>query len=588
MPIPVPPLSADSNRPSTASLSPPAAEISTDLLDTSPVITTLKSDLTAAQAALADLQSQLLSHEESGTDSHARFSTTLEELRHRRKEDDADRQDLKSKTKSLEEQKRQAEAARRDAEKKLRVVEGVRDGLGAKISGALHEIEDLRGSMGLSERNVRATQEESARYVVEAREAMEGKQRDLVDIEAQLCDLDHINEELARQVKDSEERLRGLVEQGEVARRTGPEEEMMMMAAAYEVAAQEGYLYGHQPDPTKQWANQAAAYMAEAGMPYLEQTYTARPPHPASRAKPVADISGFEDFGPGPAARADQGTTTPPISDSESDIYGHDPGSPNGGISSAFSANLLPMGLFRSLEGDQTPIEPETDDDPLASTLPKAHSHEPPTTEPHPDAPESGSESSDQHDLWRSPPLIEHDSRAINGSRLAPPSTTPPSAPSLPGLPALSGSRRWLSGTSSAENINQYTFMQPTSSTSNDSLNLVSGYEASPFAPSASEKKALALKWGPLSRYRWAGVNRDTPGPTGSAQSSSVELGASGSGWLSSRFNGAHNGIGNGTVDEGSDVNTDPNHEMAEQSGEEDERLDKKPFRFFSLRKPRE
>lgn len=548
------------------------------------MITALKADLTTAQTALADAKGALLLHEESVKSAHAHLQTNLEELRTRRKEDDAERQELKIKTKSQEEQKRQAEAARREAEKKLKAVEGVRDGLEAKISVALSEIRDLKGNMEGSERNIRVVQEEGTRFIFVTREAAEGKKVELGDLEVQLNELEGLNDGLGKQVKEAEEKLQVVVQQGEEARRMGPEEEMMMMAAAYEAAAQEGYLYGHQQSHSKQWANQAAAYMAEAGMPYLDQSYTARPAHANNRNK-LADLSGFEDFGPG-ATHHPKGTTTPPISDSDSDVYGRDPGSPNGGISSSFSANLLPQGLFKSLEGDQTPLGPETDEDPTRSTLEEALKFDPPNgnSHAHVDGHDSGSESSDEHDLWRSPTYVDKESKRHSGSRLIPPTTTPPgNTPSIPGLPALLGSRRWFSGTSSAENVNSFSFMQPTSSTSNDSLNLAGGYETSPFAPSASEKKALAAKWGPLSKYRWAGANRDVQSVlSGSTRSTSTDLGTPASGWLSSRFGNAN---GNHTAHE---AEHKLDLDVAEQSGEEDERQDKKPFRFFPLRKPKE
>jgi len=592
-------LSPESRLPSTAksALSPPASPA--DTLETpSPVVTALKADLLTAQATLVDLKNALVSHEESVKDAHAHLQETLEDLRNRRKEDDADRQELKTRTKSLEEQKRQAEAARREAEKKLRVVEGARDGIEAKISAALNEIGELKGNLEGSERNIRVLQEEGMRFFSVTRDAAEGKKGELGDYETQLVELDGVNEELVRQVKDAEEKLQVVVQQGEEARRVGPEEEMMMMAAAYEVAAQEGYLYGHQQSQSNQWANQAAAYMAEAGMPYLGQTYTARPAHAKHQSK-LADLSGFEDFGPGTADHVVKDKTTPPASDSESDIYGHDPGSPNGGISRSFSANLLPQGLFKSLEGDQTPLGTDADEEPIASsTLEEALNFDPPSNHAHVDGHDSGSESSDEHDPWGSPAELSKDPKPLSGSLFAPPTTTPPAAHSLSGLPASAGARRWFSGSTSAENVNSFSFMQPTSTTSNDSLSLTGGYEASPFAPSASEKKALALKWGPLSKYRWAGANRDPQASLpGLTRSSSTELDTNGSGWLSSRFGNANahahanlnrnvkgnkNVKGNGNLDSKSDL------DIAEQSGEEDERQDKKPFRFFSLRKPKE
>ena len=596
-PIPIPSLSPDCARPSTGNSSVPTISPGDSAESLSPVITTLNADLSSAQATISELKTALFAHEETIKDAHAHLQSTLEELRNRRKEDDAERQELKTKTKSLEEQKRQAEAVRRDTEKKLRVAEGIRDGLETKISAAFNEIGDLKGNIADREKNIGILGENGARFVADTREAVESWKSELALVEVQLTELEGSGEGLVRQVKEAENNLQAVLQQGEEARRVGPEAEMMMMAAAYEAAAQEGYLYGHQHSQSNHWANQAAAYMAEAGMPYLDQTYTARPTHSTNRMK-IADLGVFEDFGPVATHHTVMDATTPPISDAESDIFGQEPGLLDNGTSTSFPANLLPQGLFRSLEGDQMPLGSEDDEQTRSFTLEEApHSSEPSNGEAlgTVDAHDSGSESSEEHDIWRSPVGLERGTKREPSTRLAVPITTPPGATSLPGLPALPGSRRWFSGTTSADNVNAFSFMQPTSTTSNDSLNLAGAYESSPFAPSASEKKALALKWGPLSKYRWAGANRDAHQESSLSQSersersersSSVNSVAPGSGWLASRFG---NASGNGNADLSSEtVSKADTIAVSEQSREEDERQEKKPFRFFSLRKPRE
>ena len=567
---PTPPPSS-SRRPSLGQPAPDAAD--------SPLVVSLKADLTSAQLTLSDLKHQLQLHE-SSTDST--LTSTLEELRNRRKEDDAERQELKSKTKSLEEQKRQAESARRDAEKKLRAVEALRDGLESKIAAARAGAVETRENMDQSERNVRSIQEEGARHVVETLDNVESKRKELSRMEAELVDLESRNEHLAELVKEAEDRLKVATESGA---RASPEEEMMMMAAAYEAAAQEGYLSQTQ----NQWAHQAAAYMAEAGMPYLGQDYTARPTTRTTTSATTAvtttanqqhhDLTGFEDFGPGvrdrpkpqppfdpPLAPLGHSATAPPPSAPFShstnqqvrslDIHtpeaveeeGVDeigPGSPNG-------ISFLPQGLFRSLEGDATPLDLEGQES-------------------------GGSDSGDE--LWRSPrPEHSLPVSASESRRLLPPSsTTPPAAagsgpvpatgvgagagpgPVLPaGLPALPGPRRWFSGSGSAansisgsasvENLG-FSFMQPPGTISNDSLVNFDPSRPSPFAPSASEKNAL--KW-PLSR--WARGNNPAAAPPNaattaqstpdaSARSSSVDLG---NGSLPTSIPGP-NGNGTGT-----------------------------------------
>ena len=591
LPLHVTPTKPESRRPSlgvpsllpTAVPSPPPP-IPPSEAD-SPLIISLKSDLFSAQTVLADLKAQLASHDISASDSQA--NVTLEDLRVKRKEDDAERAELKSRTRSLEEQKRQAEAARKEAEKKLKSVESVRDGVQGKIAAAIAEMGSLRDKMSASKAVVQDVQGAGEKFIVSARQAAEEKQKEVEAAEEEVQLLEEKNGELGVKVKEAEERLKQVQESAEKNAQAGlnPEEEMMMMAAAYEAAAQEGYHHPpHNPVHAQQsqWATQAAQYMAEAGFPHLDPSYTARPAHGFSHHAPAAktevskaDMSGFEDFGPTLKPVPSTPPREIPAAD-ETEVYG-DPGSPNGGISSAFSANLLPQGLFRSLslEGDSTSLDDQS------VTLSPGH------VKGH----DSGSDS-DGEDLWRSP-MAEPDAQKLSGPKLshpAPPvrmlssSTTPPV---LSGLPALPGSR-WFGTSSSTENL-AFNPFHPT--TSNDSLNLP--YETSPFAPSASEKKALALKWGPLSKYRWAG---STPRSASASADLLAGSGGEGNGWLNFRHGASDKAMGGsggpyGLLGNGhgpGHANGLPLTGVGESEGEmgTGDEKEKKAFRFFSLRKP--
>lgn len=739
--IPVAPFVVESRRGSivnlvpTQTIPPPAAI--TDLPDnaSSPLLTALKADLTTAQNVVNELKAQLHSHETSVSDAHSHLQTSLEDLRTRRKEDDAERQELKIRTKHLEEQKRQAEGARREAEKKLKAVEGVRDGLQAKIAAAMEQVRNMKGMMANSKQAVTGINDDNVRLLVENYKAIEGKRTELEELESKVNELDTKNDELGKAVKEAEERVDAVKRAGDEARKMGPEEEMMMMAAAYEAAAQEGFQHVSGPAqhhaPTQhsnfggasnrnsgpgsdQWASQAAAYMAEAGMPFLDQSYTARPSQSASfghLAKPhlvpgrvstperpsslAGDLRGFEGFGPGPLSKAmglerrssdyQHRASTPPASDSGSDVWGHDPGSPNGGISSSFTANLLPQGLFRSLEGDQTPsiagldVDEDDDDDDLfhpaiahpqdasRNVTPNSVSAKAVDNAMNENRSASGSEGSDdasagrqaqlgqgerEHvvlespDLaWRSPlpapGAVHHQALVQSDHRLLPPSsTTPPGVPSIPGLPSLPDSRRWFSGTSGAastENlgmsINLGAVLGSGSnhhsanssnifgiSPSNDSLHILSGgpYDSnSPFAPSAVEKQQLALRWGPLSKYRWGKPQGEAgqqahPGQrneTGITRSTSHDLSTNGSTstWLSSRFPSGSIGkkdtsnlsnVFNRTDHHPQDhhqghfepMGLNPDHRQGDGGEGQQANLstsaEKKAFRFFSLRRP--
>lgn len=534
-----------SRRGSSANLAAPPTPPTTDANAeiNSPVLAALKSELASAQSVLAELQAQLDAHAESVSAAQTHLQSTLDDLRRRRKEDDAERQDLKAKSKTVEDQKRQAEGARREAEKKLKSVESIRDGLNSKIAAALGEIEELKSNMELSKKNITIVKEEGERYIKDTRDAVKTKTAELGTLEEEITSVETSNSNLSQQVREAEEKLKSAETAAEDARKIAPEEEMMLMAAAYEAAASETYLHGQrQNQADSEWASQAAAYMAEAGMPMLDQSYTARPaqsatsgyghlsrPHPNNssyrslsdslkQAPGQRDVSGFENFGPGAVGSGAVGTTRslasrrPSINTSTQQAPApsvEDAGSPiSGPMSASFPDSWLPQGLVRSLEGDVTPLDsglsdaaPE-DDDSLFMTLRDAVS----------EGVQPGQQDNSSSDSAEdSPPWRTQDGGEVPARRVTPTmrlsnsaSSTHSNSTSTPALQHMGSlpSRRWFSGApSSSDNLSSFNMFPTVGRGSSDSLPLP-GFESA-FAPSASEKKAL--KWPLLNKARWSG-----------------------------------------------------------------------------------
>jgi hypothetical protein len=254
------------------------------------------------------------------------------------------------------------------------------------------------------------------------------------------------------------------------------------------------------------------------------------------------------------------------------------------------------------LEGDQTPLDAVTDiDDESVAGVSHGLEHND-QSNGHDDDYGSGSDSSNEHSgheadiepdqAWRSPlpaPGALNPSQSIADQRhfLPPVSHTPPgtnsanSATALPGLPApLPGSRRWYSGTNSSENVNNIFGVSP----SNDSL-LMSGYEASPFAPTSLEKQQLASKWGALSK-RWArndpatsstSLGTGQPVHPGTTRSISDHMST---GWASPRL------VRMDLKEDQGQSLLPPDLGQGQNAGGLGGQGEKKPFRFFSLRRP--
>jgi hypothetical protein len=282
-------------------------------------------------------------------------------------------------------------------------------------------------------------------------------------------------------------------------------------------------------------------------------------------------------------------------------------------MSSSFTANLLPQGLFRSLEGDATPVDDRAIDldDYDAEDDFVGQSHVLVPDDPGPFARQEGEDST-------TPPATQSgqddgEDEATSGGDASSPRQSSGRQPEfdveqqrdshredgdLSSSPLKSSPRRWFakvkSGINAPGDLPEHNnrahpngstalYGRPLSLTlSNDSLiGPGQGFESA-FAPSAAEKRAL--RWGSIGR--WAsnrqGAGADLPHfaqrtpaahlttPPGSARSSSVDLTAR-SAWDQASVPHANSGIlsGAGGV---TDLRGDHSEERS-------------PFRFFSLGK---
>jgi hypothetical protein len=305
-------------------------------------------------------------------------------------------------------------------------------------------------------------------------------------------------------------------------------------------------------------------------------------------ADKLPDVPGFEDFGPGAGATrslaplAPLRTTTPQPLTARTTVEPEDLGSPSGPISASFSNSWLPQGLVRSLEGDVTPHESAFDNADLPFIADGRASS---------DA-DSDSDSGGDSPPWQRNPAVQRfipgtSSPHMGGST----GTLPGTAAGNSNANSLQSSRRWFSTSPSSENVSTGFNLNLFSSHghvhapsgvvgSSDSLPL--GFE-SPFAPSASEKRAL--KWPLLGKARWGssgngnGLDEITAGlretsstpPLGSSPDPAynatglsaeelfnrvpVPVTSASAGWYSSArsYNGIGNSVGNGAGNGGKD-----------------------------------
>lgn len=493
----------------------------------SPLIRELASSLTAAENSVADLREQLASFNASIANSQAQLQTSVDELRKKKKDDDADRADLKIKMRGLEENKRQAEGARREAEKKLKSAEAKRDAILGRIEKMEREIADFKHDMDDCSSAIRIARDETDKHEKIAREEMDGCQREIEQLENLVAEDSHLNGELAAQVAEAVDALQALInnspqvplapyhrdeydEMGQGSNPVTPDVAQFPQnrlpasaPAPFPGTFRDPYsqAYSYPSGQHQRMSTQATASILRDTAQQYRNTATLPP-------SAFRDLSGFEGFGPLGA----------PVQTGEAEI--EDPGSPMGNLSASFTANLLPQELFRSLEGDQTPSESKLDlEDPwdtmefqqpaeetAASTLddkwalptPKAVSPAP----AHEQAPGLSNDPSPEESrnspalnaglLHRAIQHMDHDTRSDAPRRWF-------SSSKLNALDASSP----FSGYNANDRHSTLGFPLA-QTTSNESLPLPNAGYSNAFAPSAAEKKTL--RWSSLGK--WGNVNQ--------------------------------------------------------------------------------
>ena len=559
----VPP-NKDSANDTTSPSSPlkPAESVKKD----SPMLAELSSTLTAAQATVTDLREQLTAFNSTVANSQAQLQSAVDELRRKKKDEDADRADLKVKMKHLEENKRQAEGAKREAEKKLKTAVTLRDAVLERCDSMQREMTRMREEMQEYEELIKESKITTESHTKTTGDAIEQKEEQLTNLDEDLANEVAENADLAAKVLQAAETLQALIDSspqpaseygniptpspgeqgpGGLSGGTGGQHtpySNRMYNSAYSFPdtyqplgpalgpAHPAQLHQHHGGHGGNTQGQEYRSFSTSGNVFRRtasgNVTTTSVPEPMYRqSSPFRDISGYEGFGP-------LGAPVQGFSDGHhsSFLEPEEPGSPNVLMSSSFTANLLPQGLFRSLEGDQTPqdVKTELDDpmdvlelDPANLELPKS--------------PEKSEEHSGQTPKPAASDPVSQDIDSTGGQGSKESAEDPASLQvSLDEASRKLAEfhddetdgprpRRWFSSSKlkgptdgavmengSAGHLNDLFGMPLAQTISNESLLVPGGgFDNNPFAPSAAEKRAL--RWGSIGK--WAGGARQTSAP---------------------------------------------------------------------------
>lgn len=505
-----PTIAADEHTPAVAAKNASSTLPDQSTIAASPALAELHASLLAAQTSAQDLRAQVASIESASA--HSQLRSALDDLRKHKKEEDAERAELKARMRSLEENKRQAEGVRRDAEKKLKSVEGERDGLRNKVNGTKADIEKLKDDIVRGERALEDSTKHRVEHTKQTREQVAAKREELGRVDGEIAQGAQLHAELTVQVLQAVEALQALIDQSPP--NPTPEEEdvdddfvVKRRPSSYPVAPDSGLQPYVEP------------YYSSANGPGYTTDFR---PFSPTRQQPVSTGDQYRETGYEPGFGH---LGVPAMAPRGSLDAGDEPGSPSGTMSSSFSVNLLPQGLFSSLEGDVTPVDGQTEMGDSADELThdddhvvqldeelRTSSHPPSGTQPPADS--------------RTPPSFSQ------GPQHAQPLAVVDDPDKLRRImddlndaghqqQANAAGRRWFQP--KPRSANEVT--APTSTlfgaplgltTSNESLRMPHSASAlgdNPFAPSAAEKRAL--KWGSLGKWGIGGPKaaRETSEP---------------------------------------------------------------------------
>ncbi|KAG1746153.1 hypothetical protein EDB19DRAFT_1690786, partial [Suillus lakei] len=186
-------------------------------IDDSPMIAEVLRQITAQQAFVAELDTQICEAQTAAAASHDALEAELAELRIRKRDEDQRKAEGKARAKMLEDARRSAEAGRRDAEKKLKAARGVKEGAVRRIE----ELENEIGRLGDQTETDRATlleeaEIEDANLAQELEQELEAKKKEVRVADDVVAALSMRAKELEAQITEARERLRTARERTEV------------------------------------------------------------------------------------------------------------------------------------------------------------------------------------------------------------------------------------------------------------------------------------------------------------------------------------------------------------------------------------
>ncbi|KAJ6609847.1 hypothetical protein B0H10DRAFT_2062732 [Mycena sp. CBHHK59/15] len=182
------------------------------LFDQSPRIAEVLHQISVSKTSVLDLRTQLTDFQSSASIS---LQEELDSYRDRKRQEDASRSELKSRTKTLDDSKRAAESIKRDAEKRLKAAQNARDDASQRMEHLDKEITSLQQRLADDQSSVLQSQEVS-QPEFEITEALEHKRQEIKVAEDVIAALNLRARELEEKLSSEKDRLKLVRERAEL------------------------------------------------------------------------------------------------------------------------------------------------------------------------------------------------------------------------------------------------------------------------------------------------------------------------------------------------------------------------------------
>ncbi|KAJ7188341.1 hypothetical protein C8R46DRAFT_1054489 [Mycena filopes] len=185
------------------------------LFDQSPRIAEVLHQISLSKTSILELRGQLADFQVSASASHASLQGEVDSFRDRKRQEDASRSELKSRTKTLDDSKRAAESIKRDAEKRLRAAQNARDDASQRMEHLDKEIMTLQQRLVDDQSSVLQSQEVSLPEI-EIAEALEHRRQEIKVAEDVIAALNLRARELEDKLSSEKDRLKLVRERAEL------------------------------------------------------------------------------------------------------------------------------------------------------------------------------------------------------------------------------------------------------------------------------------------------------------------------------------------------------------------------------------